>query len=74
MKIVIHLFDTKDNAFKKLHFAGWNGKRPILVFNPRKAKNYWNEKQAQADLEKIKKMRSARAKTLSVKLEEQTNG
>ncbi|MGM0166960.1 hypothetical protein IGI39_001940 [Enterococcus sp. AZ135] len=69
MKIVISFFDNKDRTFKKTLFGGWDGDKPILVAYPKKALDFWSEKQAESDIKRLESMTSPRAKTLSVKLE-----
>jgi len=70
MRIVFHLFDLKDNSFKKVYFRGWDGRKPIFCKNRKYAKEYWTKNIANEDIEKLKRAKSSRARTLAVRLEE----
>lgn len=69
MRIVFHLFDLKDNSFKKVYFRGWDGRKPIFCKNRKYAKEYWTKNIANEDIEKLKRAKSSRARTLAVRLE-----
>lgn len=69
MRIVFHLFDLKDNSFKKVYFRGWNGRNPVFCASRKFAKEYWSEKLANEDIEKLNRAESPRARTLAVRLE-----
>ena len=70
MRIAFHLFDLTDKTFKKVYFQKWDGSVP--VFNNKKfANEYWSEDRANEDIEKLKRAKSSRARTLAVRLEEE---
>lgn len=71
MRIAFHLFDAKDNTFKKVYFREWNGRKPAFCKNRKFAKEYWSEKLANEDIALLKKAESRTARTLAVRLEEE---
>lgn len=73
MKIAFHLFDAKDQTFKKVYFVGWVGLKPNLTSDKRKAKEYFSEKLARDDIRQLEKAKSPTARTLAIRLEEETN-
>lgn len=70
MIIAFHLLDKKDNTFKKVYFREWEDGQPKFCKSKKYAKEYWSEKLANEDIEKLNRAESPRAKTLSVRLEE----
>jgi hypothetical protein len=69
MRIVFHLFDLKDNSFKKVYFRRWDGRKPIFCKNRKYAKEYWTKNIANEDIEKLNRAESPIARTLAVRLD-----
>ncbi|EPF4429304.1 hypothetical protein ACSSP6_005243 [Escherichia coli] len=69
-KIAFYLFDYTDKSFKKTYFHHWNDRKPVFTLNKKNAKEYFNEKLANKDIEKLKKVESPAARTLAIRLEE----
>ncbi|WP_321386439.1 hypothetical protein [uncultured Enterococcus sp.] len=68
MIIQFHLLDKRSNTFTKVYFEGWNDRAPFFTNDPKKAKQYWQKKQAEEDMELLKWAQSPIAITLSIKL------
>lgn len=71
MRIAFHLLDLRDKSFKKVYFVKWNNDRNPVFTNVKKfAKDYWSEKLANEDIEKLNRAESPTARTLAIRLEE----
>lgn len=70
MRIAFHLLDLRDKSFKKVYFVKWNGRNPVFTNAKKFAKDYWSEKLANEDIEKLNRAESPTARTLAVRLEE----
>lgn len=70
MRIAFHFLDLTDQSFKKVYFREWNGRSPVFCDRRKFAKEYWSEKSANEDIEKLNRAESPIARTLAVRLEE----
>lgn len=68
MIIQFRLLDRRTNTFVKAYFEKWNDQAPVFTNNPKKAKQYWQEKQAEEDMRVLNQVKSPIAMTLSIKL------
>jgi hypothetical protein len=71
MRIAFHLLDLTDQSFKKVYFREWDGRKPVFCTSREYAKEYWSEKLANEDIEKLNRAESSTARTLAVRLEEE---